>query len=167
VSIRQWCFVAVAVGAVAWASAAADYALLAMEAPDFALHAFSGDNIRLSEQRGEVVVLNFWSSRCSPCGKQLERLDHSYATYHSAGLQVYAISVDDDAARAREFATSHRVGFALLADPDKSVARLYQVDNLPMTVLIDRGGTVRFVQRDFGSKGEALYLQQLRTLLNE
>ena len=55
----------------------------------------------------------------------------------------------------------------MLADPQKSVSRLYQVDNLPMTILIDRGGTVRQVMRDFGPKSEALYLQQLRELLNE
>jgi hypothetical protein len=55
----------------------------------------------------------------------------------------------------------------MLLDPGKDVSRAYQVDNLPMTVLIDRGGTVRRVHRDFGAKSDALYLNELRELLNE
>lgn len=143
------------------------HVLLDTQAPDFALRAFVGQNIRLSEHRGDVIVLTFWSSRCGPCGNQLAALDRSYKTYESAGLQMYGISVDDDAMRAKEFAKSHSVGFPLLSDPDKQVSRKYQVDYLPMVVLIDRNGTVRHVHREFGSKGEALYLEQLRTLLNE
>ena len=148
----------------AWAQG---YPLLTQPAPDFALHAFAGDNVRLSEHRGEVVVLTFWSSRCNVCPAQLERLNRSFATYRSAGLSMFGISVDDDQQRAREFADAHRVGFAMLADPSKNVSRLYQVDNLPMAILIDRSGTVRQVYRDLEAKNEAQYVRELRGLLNE
>ena len=144
------------------------YFLLGHEAPDFALRAVSGSNVRLSEHRGDVVVLSFWSSRCGPCRTQLTALDKSLATYRSAGLQMYGINVDDDQTRALEFAHGGQaVGFALLLDPQKSVSRTYEVDNLPMTLLIDRNGIVRYVLRDYSAKSEDLYLQQLRTLLNE
>jgi peroxiredoxin len=83
------------------------------------------------------------------------------------GLRVFGVSVDDDQGRALEYAKGQSVSFPLLLDPTKSVSRLYQVDNLPMTVLIDRGGVVRHVHRDYTAKGEALYLQELRALLNE
>jgi peroxiredoxin len=149
------------------AAVAQSYGLLATAAPDFALHGFSGDNVRLSEHRGEVIVLTFWSSRCGQCGAQLETLNRSFVTYHSAGLQMYGVSVDDDARRARDFVGAHRVGFQMLTDPQKDVSRLYQVDNLPMTVLIDRSGIVRRVFRDFGPQSEAQYLRELRGLLNE
>ncbi|MDB6090370.1 MAG: redoxin, partial [Gammaproteobacteria bacterium] len=86
----------------------------------------------------------------------------------SAGLQMYGINVDDDQSRALEFAHGGQaVSFSLLLDPLKAVSRRYQVDNLPMTVLIDRNGTVRYVLRDYSAKSDDLYLQQLRTLLNE
>jgi len=55
----------------------------------------------------------------------------------------------------------------MLLDPEKTVARSYQVDDLPMTVLIDRGGTVRQVLRDYNAANETLYVQELRALLNE
>ena len=143
------------------------YALLGRVAPDFALNAAAGDNVRLSEHRGEVVVLSFWSSRCTSCRTQLTALNRSFATYRSAGLSIYGVGVDDDPAQAREFAHTAAVGFALLLDPAKAVSRSYQVDNLPMTVLIDRNGTVRYVLRDYSAASSTLYLQQLRTLLNE
>lgn len=143
------------------------YELLGQPAPDFALRAASGSNVRLSEHRGEVVVVSFWSSRCTPCRGQLAALDRSYHTYASAGLAVYGVGVDDEPQRAGEFAHSVAVSFAMLLDPSKAVSRSYQVDNLPMTVLIDRGGVVRAVHRDYNAKDEALYLKELRALLNE
>jgi len=149
------------------ASAATGYALIGHEAPNFALHAVTGNNVRLSEHRGDVVVLSFWGSRCGQCRMQLAALDKSFKTYHSAGLQVYGVNVDDDQAGALEFAHTQALGFPLLLDPKKAVARSYLVDNLPMTLLIDRSGAVRQVHRDFSSKFEPLYLQQLRVLLNE
>jgi peroxiredoxin len=148
-------------------SAATDYALLGHEAPDFALHAVNGNNVRLSEHRGNVVVLSFWGSRCGQCRMQLAALDKSFKTYHSAGLQVFGVNVDDDQGGALEFARTQALSFPLLLDPKKAVARNYRVDNLPMTLLIDRSGAVRQVHRDFSSKFEPLYLQQLRLLLNE
>lgn len=161
------CCTALALTVVASATPAADYALLTTPAPDFALKAFAGVNVRLSEHRGEVVVLSFWSSRCGPCTSQLSALDQSFKTYESAGLKVYGISVDDDKLRAQEFAKARPVGFTMLSDPDKDVSRRYRVDNLPMAVLIDRSGVVRHVYRDFSARSEALYLQDLRALLNE
>ena len=143
------------------------YALVGRAAPDFALHAAAGDNVRLSEHRGEVVVLSFWSSRCTSCRTQLAALNRSFATYRSAGLSIYGVGVDDDPVQSRDFARSARVEFALLLDPAKEVSRSYQVDNLPMTVLIDRNGTVRYVLRDYSDASSTLYLQQLRMLLNE
>jgi peroxiredoxin len=158
----------IALGLCMALSAQPAYFLLGHEAPDFALHAVAGSNVRLSEHRGDVVVLSFWSSHCAPCRAQLAALDKSLATYRSAGLQMYGIDVDDDQTRAVAFAHGGQaVTFALLLDPQKTVSRRYEVDNLPMTLLIDRNGIVRYVLRDYSAKSEDLYLQQLRSLLNE
>jgi len=162
------CTIAAAVlTAGAAALAQPTYSLIAHPAPDFTLHAASGGNVRLSEHKGEVVVLSFWGSGCGTCARQLAALDQSLATYRSAGLEVYGVSVDDEPARAEAYAHTTRLGFPMLLDPGKTVGRAYQVDNLPMTVLIDRGGTVRNVLRDFNAKTEGVYLEQLKVLLNE
>jgi peroxiredoxin len=161
------CALGLMLAAAAAVAAEPPYALLGKAAPDFGLHAASGDNVRLSEHRGEVVVVSFWSSRCTSCRTQLTALNRSFATYRSAGLAIYGVGVDDDPVQSQDFARSAAVDFALLLDPAKTVSRSYQVDNLPMTVLIDRGGTVRYVLRDYSAANSTLYLQQLRTLLNE
>jgi peroxiredoxin len=147
--------------------AAGPYTLLGQSAPDFALRAVVGDNVRLSEHRGEVVVVSFWSSRCAPCSSQLAALHRSLRTYGAAGLSVFGVNVDDDQTRAMQFAGAQSVGFPLLLDPGKQVSRHYRVDSLPMTILIDRGGAIRHMHRDYGSESEGRYLQQLRALLNE
>jgi len=71
------------------------YALIGQSAPisRCALRAAVGGNARLSEHRGEVVVLSFWSSRCTPCRTQLAALNRSLTTYHSAGLAMFGIGV--------------------------------------------------------------------------
>ena len=166
--VLPWlCTAALACVAGLAAVAQAPHALIGHPAPDFRLHAVSGVNVRLGEHLGEVVVLSFWSSGCGPCRSQLAALERSLATYASAGLKVYGIGVDDDQKRAREFAQRAKVGFPMLLDPVKGAGRAYDVDNLPMTVLIDRGGTVRYVLRDFSDRSDDLYLRQLRALLNE
>ena len=143
------------------------YRLIGQAAPDFALRAVAGGNVRLSEHRGEVVVLSFWSSRCTPCRSQLTALSRSFQTYKSAGLAVYGVGVDDIPRQSVEFARSAEVAFAMLLDPAKDVSRKFEVDNLPMTLLIDRGGVVRYVLRDYSEANVTLYLQELRALLNE
>ena len=161
------CAIGLTLAATVGLAAEPPYPLIGRSAPDFALHAAAGNNVRLSEHRGEVVVLSFWGSRCTPCRTQLAALNRSFATYRSAGLSIYGVGVDDDPARSEDFARSAHVDFALLLDPSKEVSRSYQVDNLPMTVLIDRNGTVRYVVRDYSEASASQYLQQLRALLNE
>ena len=166
ISLRLW-LIALTVACSLPVAAQQAYALSGQPAPDFALHATMGDNVRLSEHRGDVIVLSFWSSRCNPCRAQLAALDRSLATYRSAGLTIYGVGVDDDQDKSLEFARSVHVSFPLLLDPEKTAGRSYQVDNLPMTVLIDRNGTVRHTLRDYNGVSAELYLQQLRELLNE
>ncbi|HEX9473923.1 MAG TPA: peroxiredoxin family protein [Steroidobacteraceae bacterium] len=135
-------------------------------APDFALPAATGGNVRLSEHRGEVVLLAFWSSRCAVCATQLSRLGDLQTTYRSAGLTTLAISVDDDISRAARFARAHPVRFPMLLDLRKGVSRAYGIERLPTTVLIDRRGRVRFLQSDeYGIDNS--YVAQLRELLDD
>ncbi|MFI4914415.1 MAG: peroxiredoxin family protein [Steroidobacterales bacterium] len=140
--------------------------LLGKPAPDFALPSVGGGNERLSEHRGEVVVVAFWSSRCSLCAPQLAALDALYATYHSAGLVTLAVSVDDDLARAREYANAHAAKFPLLIDASKSVSRDYDIAQLPTLVLIDRSGRVRYLHADYRAN-DSSYVDEVRVLLDD
>jgi peroxiredoxin len=136
-------------------------------APDFALKSLSGENLRLSEYLGQVVLLNFWATWAGPCRRQMPELDRLHQTYRSAGLVVLGVNVDEDQARAASFARTLGVSYPVLFDARKQVAPAYDLKTLPTTVLIDRAGRVRFVQRDYEPGGEQDYVAQLRALLDE
>jgi peroxiredoxin len=136
------------------------------DAPDFVLPAANGSNVRLSEHRGDVVLLLFWSSHCSTCAAQLSALDALDGTYQSAGLTTLAVSVDDEPARALAYAQEHRTHFPLLLDRSKQVGRAFGVVQLPTLVLIDRGGTVRYMNSDPGRDQSGL-VREVRTLLDD
>jgi peroxiredoxin len=158
---------ALAMAATGAVAAESSYRLLGQTAPDFALKATSGTNFRLSENRGEVMLLTFWSSRCGQCAAQLASLSRLVDTYRSAGLAALAVSVDDDTVAAARYAIAHPVSFPVLLDPDKEIARTYRVDNLPMLLLIDRSGAIRHVHRDYRSGDEKALLERIKPLLDE
>ena len=135
-------------------------------APDFALPATTGGNERLSEHRGEVVVLTFWSSHCAACVSQLAALGDLQTTYRSAGLVTLAVSVDDDLPRAALFGRNHPARFALLLDRRKGVSRAYGIERLPTTLLIDRRGRVRYMHSDDRATDNS-YVAQVRELLDD
>lgn len=155
---------AAALPAAAAAPAAAG--LVSQPAPDFALPAATGSNVRLSEYRGQPVLLSFWSSRCGLCAAQLAALDRFYATYRSSGLVVLGVSVEDDPQRALDYAHAHKTSFPLLLDRAKSVSRAFAIERLPTTVLIDRSGIVRYLHGD-DRAGDPSYVAQIRALLDD
>ncbi|HEY1725840.1 MAG TPA: peroxiredoxin family protein [Steroidobacteraceae bacterium] len=140
--------------------------LIGQPAPDFALPAVVGSNVRLSEYRGQAVILSFWSSRCGVCARELNLLDRLYKTYQSAGLVVLAISVDDDPDRAAHYAREHVADYPLLLDSNKAAGRAYDIDRLPSTIMIDRSGIVRFRHSDELARDKT-YLTQIRALLDD
>ncbi len=147
--------------------AAERHALLGAPAPEFAARATNGRNFRLSEHRGDVVVVSFWSGRCNTCRGQLAALERISRTYASVGLVVVSLNLDDNIKRAQEFANAQNVTFALSVEPAKDVGRQYAVDTLPMTFFVDRAGNVRRVRREWKPQDENSYVRELRVLLNE
>ena len=149
---------------LAFASAQADGELTA---PDFALRTVDNQNLRLSEFRGEVVMLNFWASWCGECRQGMPALEDLYAKYHRAGLVLLSINMDDDGHRAEEIARGLKMSFPVLFDNSKDVSKLYKVQDMPLTLLIDREGTVRYSHSGYRLGDEEQFLERLRTLLNE
>lgn len=136
-------------------------------APDFVLKSLGGDNLRLSEYRGEVVMLNFWASWCGPCRQGMSVLDEMYERYHKVGFELLGVNIDRDPTRAAEMVRALGVTFPVLYDERKQVTRLYQVEDMPVTMLIDRNGVVRYVNYGFQPSSEEKYVNQIRTLLRE
>lgn len=148
-------------------SAAEKYDLIGKPAPDLVARGLGGENVRISEHRGEVVVVSFWSGSCNTCRAQLDALDRIASTYASAGLTVIGVNLDDNVARAEKFARAQDVNFPLLISTPENTGRDFRVDRLPMLVFVDREGVLRAAHREFKASDEAIYVRELRTLLNE
>lgn len=136
-------------------------------APDFALKSGSGRNIRLSELRGQVVLINFWASWCGPCRQELPQLEKLQQRYRRAGFTLLAISIDDNRKNADAMLGKLGVKLAPLYDTEKRAAKRYDVDTMPATLIVDRDGRVRYVHRGYRSGYELKYDQQVRELLTQ
>ncbi|CAG1019890.1 glutathione peroxidase [Burkholderiaceae bacterium] len=136
-------------------------------APDFTLRTMGGPNLRLHEQRGHVVLVNFWASWCGPCRQEMPHLNRLYEKYRSSGFQLLGVNIDEDARVATELAAKLGVKFPVLLDSEKKVSRLYDMSAMPATIVIDRDGRVRYIHRGFRDGVEKTYEQQIRELLKE
>ncbi len=136
-------------------------------APDFALKSSTGANLRLSEYRGDVVMINFWATWCGPCRQEMPLLDQLYSRYQRVGFSLLGVNIDDDSSRAMDMIHELGVSFPVLFDARKEVSKLYDVDAMPVTVLVDREGNVRYVHKGYKPGYEEMYLDQIRSLLRE
>ena len=149
------------------ATALASSDLEGKAAPDFALKSSTGENLRLSEYRGDVVMINFWATWCGPCRQEMPLLDELYARYERVGFNLLGVNIDDDSRRAMQMIEELGVDFPVLFDARKEVSKLYEVDAMPVTVLVDREGNVRHVHHGYKPGYEEKYLDQIRSLLRE
>jgi len=153
--------------AATWATSAAATVATQAPAPDFTLKAAEGKNLRLKEQRGQVVLVNFWASWCGPCRQEMPHLNRLYDKYRASGFTLLAVNIDDDPRTAIATAAKMGLRFPVLLDTDKAVSKRYDLGSMPATVLIDRDGKARFLHRGYRDGMELSYEQQIRELVKE
>lgn len=136
-------------------------------APDFALRSIDGRNLRLSEFRGDVVLLNFWAQWCGECRQAMPGLNELYSKYQRAGLVMLSINVDEDVERVAALAKNLKLSFPVLIDDRKEASSLYQLKSMPMLVLIDRDGRMHYTHEGYQRGDEQQWSEQVRRLLNE
>ncbi len=162
------CLAALACGGIARAQTPSRGSpLIGQAAPDFTLRGLAGRNVRLSDHRGDVVLLGFWTSWCGGCKAELEQIARLHDTYRTAGLVVIGISLDDDRAKAAAFATAHGGSVLHVFDSAKATGKPYQIADVPLTMLVDRNGVVRFAHGEYSRRDEQDLVQQVRQLLDE
>ena len=137
------------------------------QAGNFTLKSASGENIRLSEYRGQVVLINFWASWCGPCRQEMPHLDAIHKKYEPLGFTVFGVNVEQDRKMADKILRDIPVSFPILFDDNNQVSELYDVDAMPVTVMVDRNGEIRFMHRGYKPGYEEEYERQVRTLVKE
>lgn len=137
------------------------------QAPDFTLHSRSGHNLRLSDYRGQVVLLNFWASWCGPCRQEMPLLNVLYKRYKNLGFTILGVNVDTNSTKANRYLRDIKVSFPILYDTKNSVVQKYNVNAMPTTVIIDKNGKMRFKHQGYKPGYENEYRKEVVQLLKE
>ena len=134
-------------------------------APDFTTQTLDGARVRLSQYRGQPVLLNFWATWCAPCQDEMPLIQRSSGIYKSQGLVVLAVNYQQTSTSSMK-AFLRKVGarFPAVFDPAGQIAGAYGVNvGLPVSVFIDRSGVVSFIQ--LGQMSDAILQQHLHAIL--
>jgi len=161
--LRIW----VGITAVVLVTSASSAGIKQSPAPDFSLKSVAGENLRLSELRGEVVLINFWASWCGPCRQEMPVLSELHDRYKTLGFTVLGVNVEEDSGKARKLLQEMPVSFPVLLDNESVVSKQYDVVAMPSTVLVDREGNMRYLHKGYKPGLEDVYLQQVRDLVRE
>ncbi len=140
-----------------------------MEGPafDFTLKSRSGENVRLAELRGQVILINFWASWCAPCRKELPKLEDLHQKYKDLGVTILGINIDENPELSKKILKDVTVTFPVLFDTDSSVSGQYEIAAMPSTFLVDKHGNFRFRHNGYLDGYEHKYDKQIKKLLRE
>lgn len=134
---------------------------------DFTLPSRDGNNQRLAEQRGNIVLVNFWASWCGPCREELPEMEKLQQKYEDLGFTVLAINVDDKPEQADILLNDIEVTFPVLFDSDGKVSEEYDISAMPTTVIVDRNGMARLTHKGYKSGDERRYEKAIKLLMRE
>lgn len=140
---------------------------LGQVAPDFTLKNLQGTNLNLTEQRGQIIVVNFWASWCGPCRKEMPVLQSLHDKYNDLGVSVWGVNVEQENQAGRDFLRGLDLTFPIFFDASNNISASYQVEAMPTTVIVDRNGKVRYVFQGFKAGYEKKYAKAIKKLIRE
>jgi len=138
-------------------------------APDFVAKDLSGKEFKLSAYAGkQVVLLNFWGLRCGACLEEMPYLDAIGKAYADKGLVV--LGVDTDGVDAKTVVETLKevnvsVSYPLLTDEEFKITDVYTNFLVPLTIVIDKGGVVRYIHTGFEKGTEKMYEEAVKKAL--
>src|ERR1700690_1025282 len=134
-------------------------------APDFTLQDSTGTSIRLSDFKGRVVLLDFWTTWCQPCKIEIPWY-REFVKEHEGGLVVIGVSLDDDGWKSvRPFIKKYKVDYPIVMGADSMAKQFINTEFLPTTLLIDRTGKIAV--NNIGIIDKEVFEKEIRTLLDE
>lgn len=137
-------------------------------ATDFTLRDVEGRSVRLSDYRGQVVMLDFWATWCQPCEAEIPHLQELYAKYKAQGFVVLAVSMDgpETIANVGPFVRRYNLEFPVLLDEETRVTGIYNPKrSAPLSVLVDRNGRLAQTRAGYNAGDEKLIEAEVQRLL--
>ncbi len=119
-------------------------------APGFTVKDVDGRQVTLASMRGKVVLLDFWATWCAPCRMSLPHVQALHNQFKEKGLVVAGVDTNEPAEKARKYFADRKFTFANLLGSGSGIVKDYGAEGIPLAVLIDREGVVRYVHRGWG-----------------
>ena len=140
-----------------------EHALTKKPAPDFTLRDLKGNQVSLSDLRGQPIVLNFWATWCMPCRVEIPHLEALYTKYKDQGLVILGMNTETDYMKVKHFAET-RISYTVLLD-GQTQSQAYDVSGIPCTYYIDREGIIQHRSVGFGPGDEVMIEEKIQKLL--
>ena len=148
-----------------------DYAI---KAPDFTLRTVQGELFKLSENRGKVIMLNFWGTWCGPCRREIPDFNKLHAKYQKDGLKIVGVTLTSGSSKnILEFMNDWDMEYTVLTDIDNYETQKVTSDygraigrpitGIPTTLIIDQEGYI--VKGYIGPRSEEVFYKDLHPLL--
>ena len=135
-------------------------------APDFELQTPAGESIKLSDLRGQAVLINLWATWCPPCRGEMQSIEKVYQEYKDQGFTVLAVNMtyQDAPLEVVPFVNKQKLSFPILLDETGDMANAYQLRSLPSSYFIRRDGIINEVVIG-GPMSEALLRTRIEAIL--
>lgn len=130
----------------------------------FTLQDIDGKRWSLAEQRGRVVLVNYWATWCPPCRQETPGLVRLANEYRGKGVEVVGTSLDEDLGAVREFVAEYHISYPILL-PSNAANPTTTIESIPVSLLYDRQG--RMAKRYVGAVSESAFKRDVDQLLAE
>lgn len=137
------------------------------KAPDFTGKTLTGKNIKLSELRGNIVLINFWGTWCAPCKEELPYFNRLYRKFRGMGVEILAVNIDKVTSQAARMSGRLRLTFPVVLDPGGDLSDLYRIRSMPTTYVVGKDGMIRYIHWGFGSGDPPRYESEIKNLLRD
>ncbi|MCA9741421.1 MAG: TlpA family protein disulfide reductase [Deferribacteres bacterium] len=161
----KWLLFALCLGLVAMTNAPKNE--VNTPALDFTGKTADGKTVSLKDYKGKVVLLDFWASWCVPCKDEFPFLVKLQKKLQNKNFTVLAVNVDVELEKMQNFVAKQEAAptFPIIFDAQGALPRLYDVDGMPTTVLIDQDGVIRYRHTGFTEKEKKQIVDEVITLL--
>jgi peroxiredoxin len=132
---------------------------------DFTLRSLDGNEVKLSDTKGQVVLVDFWATWCPPCRNSIPTFIRLYNKYRDRGFTILGVGLDDEKALI-DYRNEMKIPYPILVG-NNDIAKAYGVTGIPKTIFIDRQGKVRKTQVGFAPELESQFDALVDSLLNE
>lgn len=134
------------------------------KAPTFAIESIN-DAGKVAVNPGKVTIVDFWATWCEPCKKSFPKYQELYVKYKASGLEIAAVSVDDEKNGIPDFIKTHGAKFPVGWDEGHKIADQYKPENMPSAYVIGKDGTVKHIHRGYHDGEEAELDKEIKSLL--